>query len=123
MRVTASVVSSKLRIKLRLLDQVALDCALKQESAFTELGLTPKQDRFITCFSPLQTKARSAAEEVRATTYPKPWIGSEQGSANSHENRRFHHFLDHCHPSVGDEILACHTAVTAVTTTNTNLLA
>jgi hypothetical protein len=44
-------------------------------------------------------------------------------SANSHEDRRFHHFLDHCHPSVGDEILACHTAVTAVTTTNTNLLA
>ena len=101
MRVTASVVRSKLRIKLLLLDQVALDCALKQESAFTELGLTPKQDRFITCFSPLQTKARSAAEKVGTAALPHPWIGSEQGSADSHEDHRFRHFLDHSHPSLG----------------------
>jgi hypothetical protein len=44
-------------LTLPLLDQVALDYSLKQESAFTELGLTPKHERFITCFSPLQTKA------------------------------------------------------------------
>jgi hypothetical protein len=109
-RVTASVVSSKLRIKLRLLDQVALDCALKQESAFTELGLTPKNNRLIACFSPLQTKACCAAEKVDATTLPHPWIGSEKGSADSHEDHRTYHFLDHSHPSCDDEILARHTA-------------
>ena len=64
MRVVTSVVSSKLRIKLRLLDQVALDCALKQESAFTELGLTTEHNWFIACNGPLKTKTRSAAEEV-----------------------------------------------------------
>ena len=100
-------------LPLLLLDQVALDCAQKQESAFTELGLAPKHDRFIACFSPLQAKARRAAEEVKATSLPHPWIGSEQGSTNSHEDRRFRHFLDHSHPSLDDEILACHTAVTA----------
>jgi hypothetical protein len=49
---------------LLLLDQVAVDCAQKQESAFTELGLTPKHDRFMAYFSPLQTKASCAAEDV-----------------------------------------------------------
>ena len=92
-------------LPLLLLDQVALDCAQKQESAFTELGLAPKHDRFIACFSPLQTKACCAAEEVYATTLPHPWIGSEQGSADSHEDHRFSHFLDHSHPSLDDEIL------------------
>ena len=57
-------------LPLLLLDQVALDCAQKQESAFTELGLAPKHDRFIACFSPLQTKACCAAEKVNATTLP-----------------------------------------------------
>ena len=87
------------------------NCAQKKESAFTELGLTPEHDRFIACFSPLQTKACCAAEEVWATSLPHPWVGSEQGSAHSHENHRFRHFLDHSNPSVGDEILDCHTAV------------
>ena len=86
---------------LPLLDQVSLDCAQKQESAFTELGLTPKQDRLIACFSPLQTKARIAAEQVDATALPHPWIGSEQGSTYSHEDHRFRYFLDHSHPSLG----------------------
>ena len=89
------------------------NCAQKKESAFTELGLAPKNDRFIACFSPLQTKACCAAEKVDAAALPHPWIGSEQGSTNSHEDRRFRHFLDHSHPSIDDEILACHTAVTA----------
>ncbi len=89
-------------LPLLLLDQVAVDCAKKKESAFTELGLAPKHDRFIACFSPLQTKARRAAEEVKATSLPHPWIGSEQGSTNSHEDRRFRHFLDHSHPSLDD---------------------
>ena len=79
-------------------------CAPKQESAFTELGLAPKHDRFIACFSPLQAKARRAAEEVKATSLPHPWIGSEQGSPDSHEDRRFRHFLDHNHPALDDEI-------------------
>jgi hypothetical protein len=96
------------------------NCAQKKESAFTELGLTPKHDRLIACFSPLQTKARIAAEQVDATALPHPWIGSEQGSTYSHEDHRFRYFLDHSHPSLGDEILACHTALTAVTTTSTN---
>ena len=107
-------------LPLLLLDQAALDCAQKKESAFTELGLAPEHNRFIACFSPLQTKACCAAEKVDATALPHPWIGSEQGSADSHEDHRFRHFLDHSHPSLGDEILACHTAVTAVTTTSTN---
>ena len=98
---------------LLLLDQVALDCAQKQESAFTELGLAPKHDRFIACFSPLQTKACCAAEKVDAAALLHPWIGSEQGSADSHEDHRFSHFLDHSHPSHDDEILLCHTAVRA----------
>ena len=106
-----------------LLDQVAVDCAQKQESAFTELGLTPEQDRFIACFSPLQTKARCAAEEIYATTLPHPWIGSEQDSADSHEDRCFRHFLDHSHLSPDQEILACHIAVTVMTATSTNFLA
>ena len=89
------------------------NCAQKKESAFTEIGLVPKHDRLIACFSPLQTKARSAAEQVDATALPHPWISSEQGSADSHEDHRFRHFLDHSHPSLDDEILACHTAVTA----------
>ena len=93
------------------------NCAQKKESAFTELGLTPEHDRFIACFSPLQTKARSAAEKVDATALPHPWIGSEQGSADSHEDHRFHNFLDHSHPSLSDEILACYTAV-KITSTN-----
>ena len=92
-------------LPLLLLDQVALDCAQKQESAFTELGLAPKHDRFIACFSPLQTKACCAAEKVDATSLPHPWISSEQGSPDSHENRRFHNFLDQSHPSLDDEIL------------------
>ena len=107
-------------LPLLLLDQVALDCAQKKESAFIELGLAPEHNRFIACFSPLQTKARCAAEEVYATTLPHPWIGSEQGSPDSHKDHRFRHFFNHSHPSLGDEILACHTAVTAVTTTSTN---
>ena len=94
-------------------------CALKWESAFTELGLTPEQDRFIACFSPLQTKACCAAEKVDATTLPHPWIGSEQGSADSHEDHRFHYFLDHSHPSLDDEILPCHVAVTVMTAIST----
>ena len=85
---------------LLLLDQVALDCAQKEESAFTELGLAPKHNRLVTCFSPLQTKTRCATENVNATKLPKPWIGSEQGSADSHEDHRFHNFLDHSHPSL-----------------------
>ena len=100
-------------LPLLLLDQVAVDCAQKKESAFTELGLAPKHDRFIACFSPLQTKARRAAEEAKATGLPHPWIGSEQGSTNSHEDHRFRDFLNHSDPSGGDEILDCHTAVTA----------
>ena len=98
---------------LLLLDQVALDCAQKEESAFTELGLAPKHNRLVTCFSPLQTKTRCAAENVNATKLPKPWIGSEQGSADSHEDHRFHHFFDHCHPSLVNKILTCHTEVKA----------
>ena len=89
------------------------NCAMKWESAFTELGLAPKNNRLIACFSPLQTKACCAAEKVDATTLPHPWIGSEQGSADSHEDRRFHYFLDHSDPSLDDGILACHTEVTA----------
>ncbi|MDB4659856.1 hypothetical protein OAE57_02160 [Synechococcus sp. AH-551-C10] len=76
------------------------NCAQKKESAFTELGLTPKHDRLIACFSPLQTKARIAAEQVDATALPHPWIGSEQGSTYSHEDHRFRYFLDHSHPSL-----------------------
>lgn len=68
------------------------------ESAFTELGLSPEHSRLIACFSPLQTKARSAAEQVDATTLPYSWIRSEQGSADSHKDHRFRHFLDHSHP-------------------------
>jgi hypothetical protein len=105
---------------LLLLDQVALGFALKQESAFTELGLTPKHDRFIACCSPLQTKARCAAEQVKATTLPHTWIGSEQGSADSHEDHRFRHFLDHSQPSLGDEILARHTEMTAIESGESN---
>ena len=87
------------------------NCAQKKESAFTELGLTPEHDRFIACFSPLQTKARIAAEQVDATALPHPWIGSEQGSTYSHEDHRFRHLLDHSHSSLDDEILTCHKAV------------
>ena len=107
-------------LPLLLLDQVALHCAKKQESAFTELGLAPEHDRFIACFSPLQTNARSAAEKVDATALPHPWIGSEQGSTYSHEDHRFRYFLDYSHPSLDDEIPDSPTAVTAVTTTSTN---
>jgi hypothetical protein len=60
------------------------------------------------------------AEEVYATTLPHPWIGSEQGSPDSHKDHRFRHFLDHSHPSLGYEILACHTAVTAKGTTSSH---
>ena len=91
------------------------DCALKQESAFTELGLAPKHDRLIACFSPLQTKPCCAAEKVDATALSHPWIGSEQGSTYSHEDHRFRDFLDQSHPILEDEILDCHTAVTAST--------
>ena len=89
------------------------NCAQKKESAFTELGLTPKHYRLIACFSPLQTKACCAAEKVDAAALPHPWIGSEQGSADSHEDHRFRHFLNHSDPSGGDEILDCHIAGTA----------
>ena len=61
----------------------------------------------------MQTKACCAAEKVDAAALPHPWIGSEQGSADSHEDHRFRHFLDHSHPSLDDEILPCHTAVTS----------
>jgi hypothetical protein len=54
-----------------------------------------------------------AAEKVDATTLSHPWISSEQGSADSHEDHRFRHFLNHSHPTLEDEILDCHTAVTA----------
>ena len=83
-----------------MLDHTAVNCAQKQESATTELGLTPEYDRFIACFRPLQTKACCAAEKVDATTLPHPWIGSEQGSADSHEDHRFRDFLDHSYPSL-----------------------
>ena len=88
-------------LPLLLLDQVALECAQKKESAFTELGLAPKNDRFIACISPLQTKACCAAEKVDAAALLHPWIGSEQGSADSHEDHRFSHLFDHYHPSLG----------------------
>ena len=96
------------------------NCAQKKESAFTELGLTPKHDRFIACYSPLQTKACCAAEKVDATTLPHPWIGSEQGSPYSHKDHRFQYFLDHSHPSLANEILARHTAMTAVDSGTSN---
>jgi hypothetical protein len=51
-------------LQLLLLDQIAVDCAKKQKSAFTKLRLTPKHDRFMAYFSPLQTKASCAAEDV-----------------------------------------------------------
>ena len=86
------------------------NCAQKKESAFTELGLAPENNRFIACFSPLQSKACCAAEKVDATTLPHPWIGSEQGSADSHEDHRFDYFLDHDQPSLAEEILACRAA-------------
>ena len=85
-------------LPLLLLDQVAVDCAKKKESAFAELGRAPKNDRFIACFSPLQTKARRAAEQVDATALPHPWISSKQGSTDSHEDHRLRHFLNHSDP-------------------------
>jgi hypothetical protein len=48
-----------------------------------------------------------------ATSLPQPWIGSEQDSADSHEDRRFRHFLNYSHPSLDDEILECQTTVSA----------
>ena len=104
-----------LRHMLLLIHSIRLlhDCGLNKESTSAELGLATEQNRCIAYFNPLQTKARCAAEDVQATTLPHPWIGSEQGTTNSHEDHRFSHFLDHSHPSLDDEILACHTAVTA----------
>ena len=96
------------------------NCAQKKESAFTELGLIPKHDRLIACFSPLQTKACCAAEKVEAAALPHPWIGSEQGSADSHQDHHFRHFLDHSHPSLDDEFLACHKSVTSVESGESN---
>jgi hypothetical protein len=50
---------------------------------------------------------------LKAPSLAHPWIGSEQGSPDSHEDHRFRHFLDPGHPSLGYEILDCHTTLTA----------